>query len=76
MEKLTHKIVAQHDREFENLTDQLNRGRREINNGLNELEGWSDRIMAAILRPAGNDAVLWYDSFKSKNGGAPYKREQ
>lgn len=77
MPKLTHKIVAKHEREFEDLTDTLKRGSRQINAGMNELEGWSDRIMAAILKPAGDDAILWYDSFKIKNGnGAPYKREQ
>lgn len=77
MQKLTHKIIAQHEREFEDLTDILKRGNRQINAGLNELEGWSDRIMAKILKPAGDDAVLWYDSFKTKNGrGVPYKREQ
>lgn len=77
MEKLNQKIVSQHDREREEMTDQLNRGRREINANLNELEGWADRIMGAILKPAGSDAVLWFDSFKSKSGnGAPYKREQ
>lgn len=77
MPKLTHKIVDRHEKEFADVTDQLNRGNRGINAGMNELEGWADRVMGAILKPAGSDAVLWYDSFKSKNGrGAPYKREQ
>lgn len=76
MKKLTPQIVTQHDREREEMTDQLNRGNRAINSGLNELEGWADRIMAKILQPAGTDAILWYDSFRSKNGGTAYKRER
>jgi hypothetical protein len=64
------------EREREEMTDTLNRGAREINKSLNELEGWGDRIMRAILAPAGKEAKLWFNNQSTKNGGAPYKREQ
>jgi hypothetical protein len=64
------------EEEREELMQQLNRGTREINKNMNDLEGWADRIMGSILRPAGTDAMLWYNNLSTKNGGAPYKREQ
>jgi hypothetical protein len=64
------------DNEREELIDNLTRGTREINKNMNEMEGWADRIMRAVLTPAGKDATLWYNNLSTKKGGAPYKREQ
>jgi hypothetical protein len=76
METNKWRAFRQREREREELTETLNRGIREINKNMNEMEGWAERIMRSILTPAGNDAMLWYQPLKSKNGGAPYKREQ
>jgi len=76
MQKLTPKIVAQHDREREDMTDVLNRGNRQINQSMNEMTGWGDRIMAKILAPVGDDAILWYNPTRNKNGGAHYQHDE
>lgn len=76
MEKLTSKIVRQHDREREDMTEILNRGTREINKSMNDMTGWADRIMKAILAPMGNDIKTIWDSTKIKQGNAPYKHDE
>ena len=76
MQKLTYKIVAQHDREREDMTDTLNRGNRQINASMNEMTGWADRVMAKILTPVGDDAILWYNPIRGNSGGAHYKHDE
>lgn len=36
---------------LDNIVDELNRGRREIDKTVKSMDGWADGIMAAILMP-------------------------
>lgn len=74
MPKLTHKIVNKHEREFGVLTDQLNSGNRGINAGMNELEGWAERLMTKILAPMGGDIKTVYTP--PQGNSAHYKRDK
>jgi hypothetical protein len=65
------------EREREDMTDNLNRGLREINKSMNDLTGWADRIMQAVLRPMGSDIkTIWDVSKNNKNGSAPYRHDE
>lgn len=61
------QLHNQREKEREDMTDVLNRGTREINKNMNELEGWAARIMKSI----GAEAF-----YQPTNKQTPYKREQ
>jgi hypothetical protein len=65
------------EREREEMTDTLNRGVREISKSMNDMTGWADRIMRAVLAPMGSDIkTIWDASKENKNGGAAYKHDE
>ena len=72
-----YQAYARREREREEMTDILNRGAREINKSMNDMTGWADRIMTAVLAPMGKDIkTIWDTSKQIKNGGAPYKHDE
>lgn len=71
-----YQEYAKHEREREAIVSELNAGTREMNKNLNEIEGWADRVMRAILAPMGDNAKTIWNPSPRKNGGAAYKREQ
>lgn len=66
---------AKRDKERYDLTNTLNRGRREIDINIHELNGWADRIMRSILAPLGYGAEQYWPKNNS-HGGAQYKAEK
>lgn len=64
------------EREREDMVEELNRGRREIDKNMKGMDGWADRIMAAILAPLKDSEVALLPrghniSNKAQNNSVP-----
>lgn len=50
-----YQVYNKRESERQDTTDELNRGRRQLESGLKEIEGWPERVMAKLLAPLKNN---------------------
>lgn len=71
-----YQLFEKHEAERQEMTNRLQQANRELNQNMNEFEGWADRVMRSILAPIGSDIKTIWNASKQRNSNAPYKREQ